>query len=92
MAETKPGIGHNSVGGIAQDRLKSFVERIENLEREKAERAEDIKDVYTEVKAVGFDTKIVRKVIARRKMDKSTRVEQDDLLETYERALEGILA
>lgn len=83
------GIGHNScdVGGIARDRLKSFVERIERLEEEKRGLQEDIKEIYAEAKGTGFDTKIMRKLITRRRMDKADREEQDTILELYEDAL-----
>ena len=80
-------VGHNSV---AAGPLKSFVERVERLEEEKKALAEDIKEVYGEAKALGFDTKIIRKVIAFRKMDAATRREEAVLLETYLNAL-GIL-
>jgi uncharacterized protein (UPF0335 family) len=89
------GIGHNSagadVGGISADRLKSFVERIERLEEEKADLANDVKDVYAEAKATGFDTKIMRQVIRLRRMDREDREEQRELLELYGRAV-GIFA
>lgn len=83
------GIGHNSgdVGGIARDRLKSFVERIERLDEEKRGLQEDIKEIYAEAKGTGFDTKILRKLIQRRKMNKADRDEQDTILELYEDAL-----
>lgn len=83
-------IGHNSnanVSGVAADRLRSFIERVERLEDEKKAIAGDIKEVFTEAKCAGFDTKILRQVIRRRRMDKEDREEQDMLLETYERAL-----
>lgn len=77
------GIGHNSEN-IAGDRLKSFVERIERLEEEKSHIAEDIKEVYSEAKGIGFDAKIIRKVVSRRKMEAEKRREEDELLELYE--------
>ena len=63
QAETK------DVGGVAGQRLASFLERVERLEEEKAALMEDIKEVYAEAKGVGFDVKTMRKVIALRKMD-----------------------
>lgn len=78
-----PTVGHNS--GIAGDRLKTYVERIQRLETEKSGVAEDIKDIFTEVKAAGFDTKVVRQLLRRQKMDAAEREEQDALLELYER-------
>ena len=77
----------SDVGGIAADRLKSFVERIERLEEEKRGLQEDIKEVYAEAKGTGFDTKIIRQIIRLRKMEKHQLDEQDALLETYRAAL-----
>ena len=75
------------VGGIAGDRLKSFIERIERLEEEKKALANDIKEVYAEAKGNGFDTKIMRQVIRLRRMDKDDLDEQDALIDIYKRAL-----
>ena len=86
-----PAEGHNSRGGIAADRLASFVERIERLEEEKASLAADIREVFSEAKGVGFDTKIMRQVIRLRKMDKADREEQEELTALYLNAL-GMLA
>ena len=74
-------------GGIAGDHLRSFIERIERLEEEKKALADDIRDVLGEAKASGFDTKIMRKVIALRKMEVSDRQEQDAILAVYLHAL-----
>ncbi len=68
-------------------RLKSFVERIERLEEEKAGIAADIKEVYAEAKGTGFDVKIVRQIIRLRKMETEDRREQEELLDLYKRAL-----
>jgi len=75
------------VGGIAGDRLKSFVERIERLEEERRALSNDIKEVYAEAKGTGFDTKIMRQVIRLRRMDKDDLDEQETLLDVYMRAL-----
>jgi len=75
------------VGGIASERLKSFIDRIERLEEEKRALAEDIKEVYAEAKGVGFDIKTIRQIIKIRKMDQDDIDEQEALLETYKRAL-----
>lgn len=72
------------IGGNAGARLKSFVERIENIEEEESHLREDKKEVYSEAKGVGFDTKILRKVIKRRKMEREKREEEDQLVELYE--------
>ena len=76
------------VGGIAGDRLRSFVERIERLEEEKAALAADIREVYSEAKGTGFDVKILRQIIRLRKMDVSERQEQEEILDVYKRALD----
>ena len=76
-------------GGIAAAKLRSFVERIERLETEKADLGADIREVYAEAKGNGFDTKIMRQVIKLRKMEEPDRKEQDELLDLYRRALEG---
>lgn len=78
------GVGHNSVAG---DQLKSFLERVERLEEEKKGIATDIKDVYGEAKAHGYDTKAMRRIVAIRKMDADTRAEQEAILDTYLHAL-----
>ena len=75
------------VGGVAGQRLRSFLERIENLEEEKSNLAEDIKEVYAEAKGVGFDVKTMRRIIKLRKMDTEKRREQDELLELYKSAI-----
>jgi len=75
--------GHNS----ADDRLRLLIERIEGLELEKTGIADDIRDVYMEAKAVGYDPKIMRQIVRLRKMKPDDRSEQDMLLETYKNAL-----
>lgn len=72
---------------IARDQLRAFIERIERLEEEKKTIADDIKDVYGEAKATGYDTKILRKVISIRKQDADERMEQEAILDTYLLAL-----
>ncbi len=76
------------VGGIAVDRLRSLIERIERLEEEKAALASDIRDIFAEAKSAGFDTKIMKTVIKLRKMNAADRDEQEFLLETYRKALD----
>jgi uncharacterized protein (UPF0335 family) len=73
--------------GVARDQLRAFIERIERLEEEKKTIADDIKDVYAEAKGTGFDTKILKKVIAIRKQDLEERMEQEAILDTYLLAL-----
>ncbi|RCK34592.1 DUF2312 domain-containing protein [Thalassospira xiamenensis] len=75
------------VGGIAADQLASYVERIERLEEEKANLLGDIKEVYGEAKALGYDVKVLRQIIRLRKMEEHERTEQEEILEVYKRAL-----
>jgi uncharacterized protein (UPF0335 family) len=75
------------VGGIAGDRLKSFVERIERLEEEKRAIVEDIREVFIEAKGVGFDVTIMREVLKLRRMDKDDLDEREALIDVYQRAL-----
>lgn len=81
-------VGNNSV---AADQLRSFVERIERLEDEKAVLGVDIREVYAEAKGNGFDTKALRAIIRMRKQDKAEREEQQAIIDTYAHAL-GIFA
>lgn len=78
------------VGGVAGARLKSFFERIERLNEEKSDLAEDIKEVFAEAKGVGFDVKIMRKIITLRKMDGEKRREEEELLDLYKTAVNMI--
>lgn len=73
--------------GVAGDRLKSFIERIERLEEEKTGLTNDIREVYSEAKSAGFDTTIMREVVKLRRMDQSDREEKETVLEVYKRAL-----
>ena len=75
------------VGGIAAERLRSFIERIERLEEEKAALAADIREVYAEAKSTGFDVKTMRQVIKLRKLDRDDREAQEHLLDLYKQAL-----
>jgi len=75
------------VGGIAAERLRSFVERIERLEEEKKALSDDIRDVYAEAKGSGFDVRTLRVVVRLRKQDVNERKEQEAILETYMHAL-----
>lgn len=84
-------IGHNSKTTFAQGQLRSLVERIERLEAEKATISADIREVYYESKANGFDTKIIRKIIALRKKEAAEREEEQSMLDLYMSAL-GMLA
>ena len=72
---------------VAADQLRLFIERIERLEEEKKAMADDIKDVYAEAKANGYDTKTMRAIVRLRRMEKHHRDEAEALLETYKAAL-----
>jgi uncharacterized protein (UPF0335 family) len=74
-------------GGIAADRLRSFLDRIERLEEEKTGLTADIREVYAEAKGSGFDTKVMRQIVRLRKMDSADRQEQEALLDVYRRAI-----
>ena len=76
-----------STASIDSGHLKTFVERIERLEEEKRALAEDINDVYAEAKGTGYDAKIVRKIVALRRMDRTKRQEEEEILEIYKAAL-----
>ena len=96
-----PMLGHNnppedfdddfddqpSCNGVAGERLKSFIERIERYEEEKRAIADDIKEIYSEVKSAGFEAKIIRKMVKLRKMEIEVRREEDELLDLYMSAI-----
>ena len=75
------------VGGIAAERLRQLIERIERLEDEKAALAADVREIYAEAKAVGFDAKVMRQIIKLRKMDMADQQEMEALIDTYKHAL-----
>ncbi len=74
-------------GNFAADQLRTIVARIERLEEEKKALGADIKEVYAEAKGHGFDTKIIRKVVSLRKLDKADLQEQEALIELYMEAM-----
>ena len=75
------------VGGIAPDRLRSLIERVERLEEERKALGSDIKDIYAEAKSAGFDVKVMRQIISIRKQEPADVEEQETLLDVYRRAL-----
>jgi uncharacterized protein (UPF0335 family) len=83
MTNETPGIGHND----AAARLRQYVSRFENLEAEIKGLRDDQKDLLTEAVAAGFDKKALRTVLRLRKMDQQEREEQEQLIDTYMRAL-----
>ncbi|MEI2736619.1 MAG: DUF2312 domain-containing protein [Rhodoblastus sp.] len=76
-----------STNSIDSGHLKAFIERIERLEEEKRALAEDIKDVYAEAKGVGYDVKIMRKIVSLRRQDHHKRKEEEEILDLYLSAL-----
>ncbi len=74
-------------GGISGEHLRQFILRLERLEQEKSDLQADIREVYNEAKAQGFDAKIMRQLIRLRKMDTSDRLEQEEVLDLYKHAL-----
>lgn len=80
-------IGHNSGETVAAHQLRLFIERIETLEEEKKGIADDIKDVYAEAKATGFDIKTMRQMVRLRKLEREALQEKMALEETYMAAL-----
>jgi uncharacterized protein (UPF0335 family) len=76
-----------SEGNVAADQLRLFIERIERLEEEKKGITDDVKDVYAEAKANGYDTKTMRAIVRLRRLETHVRQEADALLETYRQAL-----
>lgn len=80
-----PASGHNT--GIAAGQLKGIVERVERLEEEKQTLAEDIRDIYAEAKANGFDASVIRQIVRERKKDRAEREEREALLDLYRHAL-----
>lgn len=79
--------GGSNSAKTAQDQLRAFVERIERMEEEKKAIADDIKEIYTEAKGNGFDTKALRQIVRERKQDASERMEFESILDLYRAAL-----
>ncbi len=75
------------MANASDDRLRLLIERIERLEEEKKGIADDVKDVYAEAKAVGYEAKIIRQIVRLRKMKPDDRAEMEALLDTYKAAL-----
>lgn len=76
-----------SDGAVAADQLRLFIERIERMEEEKKGIVDDIRDIYSEAKSNGYDTKIMRQIVHLRKMETHDRQEMDAILDTYRNAL-----
>lgn len=76
-----------TIGGISANQLRLFMEKIERLEEEKAELMENIREVFSEAKSVGFDPKIMKQILKLRKMKREDLAEQEELLDLYKAAL-----
>ena len=87
MATSAAAVQEEPATKFAKDQLKAIIERIERLEEEKKTISDDIRDVYAEAKGNGFDTKIIRKIIAMRKRDQAELDEEETVLDVYLRAL-----
>ena len=87
MARGSEGNDDTKVGGIAVDRLRSLIERVERLEEERKALGNDIKDIFGEAKSAGFDVKVLRTIIRLRKQEPAEIEEQETLLDVYRRAL-----
>jgi uncharacterized protein (UPF0335 family) len=79
--------GDTEVGGIAADRLRSLIERIERLEEERKALGSDIKDIYAEAKSAGFDVAVIRQIIRMRRREPAEVEEEQSLLDVYRQAL-----
>jgi len=77
----------NEAGGIAVDRMRSVIERVERLEEERKALADDIRDIFMEAKSAGFEVKVLKAIIRMRKMEPADVEEQETLLDLYRRAL-----
>lgn len=80
---TEPGVGHNSKTKLAKEQLLAFIERVERLEADKDSTSSDIRDVYAESKANGFDVAALRTIVKLRKKDKDELTEAKAILDTY---------
>lgn len=80
-------MSESAIGGISREQLRQFIEKLENLEQEKAQLSEVIREVLSEAKNEGFDPKIMRQILRMRKMKKNELAEQEELLELYRQAL-----
>lgn len=85
MADGSAGV--EGATTVAADRLRSFIERVERLEEEKAAIMNDVKEIYAEAKGEGYDVKTLRQVVRIRKIDRAERQEQEALLDLYLAAL-----
>jgi uncharacterized protein (UPF0335 family) len=87
METEAPTQGHNRTGGVETSKFRQYIERIERLEEEKAALGADVRDLFAEAKANGFDVKTMRAIIKLRKAEANERIEQEYMLDLYKRAL-----
>lgn len=81
------GAEGSATGGVAVDRLRSLIERVERLEEERKALGSDIRDIFAEAKSAGFDVKVLKQIIKLRKQEPAEVEEQETLLDIYRRAL-----
>jgi uncharacterized protein (UPF0335 family) len=84
---SEPGHNSGAAYGVARDQLRAFIERIERLYEERRTLDDDVKDVLAEATSVGFQKKIIKRVIAIRRQDRDQRLEEEAILDTYLQAL-----
>lgn len=87
MFDISPAAKTRAANRVGDDRLRLLIERVERLEEEKKGIADDIRDVYAEAKAVGYDAKIMRQIVRLRKMEPEARREMETILGVYKAAL-----
>jgi uncharacterized protein (UPF0335 family) len=87
VVERTASANGSATAGFAVDHLRTFIERVERLEEEKAALSEDLREVYSEAKGSGFDTKIMRQVVRLRKLDRADFQEREAVLDLYMTAL-----
>lgn len=87
MSSIDQGPADPATSDAAAARLKSFIERIERLHEERDALGQDVKEVFAEAKGTGFDTKVMKQILRLRKMEQADRIEQEELLDLYQRAL-----
>ncbi len=86
-AEELAAAGPGAIIGVTADRLRGFFERVERLEEERKAIGEDINEIFSEAKSLGFDVPIMRAVIALRKMETQARLEREELIDVYKHAV-----
>lgn len=81
------GIGHNNMDLDARKRLQGIIDRVEDLDKRRADIGTDIRDIYAEAKSAGFEPNIIKHIVRQRKMDEAKRREQEELIDLYRAAI-----